>query len=58
MYFHIAKTGGSSIYNLLHKNNLDDCVLSDKKVNYNQKFESEMKYYSWELDYIKNQEKL
>ena len=43
MYFHIAKTGGSSIYNLLHKNNLDDCVLSDKKVNYNQKFESEMK---------------
>ena len=56
MYFHIAKTGGSSIYNLLHKNNLDDCVLSDKKVNYNQKFESEMKYYSWELDYIKNQE--
>ena len=58
MYFHIAKTGGSSIYNLLHKNNLDDCVLSDRKVNYNQKFESEMKYYSWELDYIKNQEKL
>ena len=39
IFFHIAKTGGSSIYNLLQKNNLDDCVLSDKKVNYNRKVE-------------------
>ena len=39
IFFHIGKTGGSSIYNLLQKNNLDDCVLSDKKLNYNRKVE-------------------
>ena len=39
IFFHIAKTGGSSIYNLLQKNNLDDCILSNKKLDYNAKVE-------------------
>ena len=39
LFFHIAKTGGSSIYNLLQKNNLDDSVLTNKKLNYNAKVE-------------------
>ena len=39
LFFHIAKTGGSSIFNLLQKNNLDDGILSDKNLNYNEKVE-------------------
>lgn len=31
LYFHIAKTGGSSIVKLLENNNLNDRVLSDKR---------------------------
>lgn len=39
IYFHIAKTGGSTIHNMLRRNRLDDGVLSNKKGNYHEKLE-------------------
>lgn len=37
LYFHIAKTGGSSIIKLLKNNGLDDGVLSNKHAPYDEK---------------------
>jgi hypothetical protein len=37
LYFHIAKTGGSSIAALLRANNLDDGVLSNKYLGLDEK---------------------
>ena len=39
------------------KSEQGSCYNEELKQLVNQKFESEMKYYNWELDYIKNQEK-
>jgi len=39
LFYHIAKTGGLSIFNLLQINNLDDGILSDKNLNYHEKVE-------------------
>jgi len=39
VYFHIAKTGGSTIHNMLRRNRLDDGVLFNKKGNYHEKLE-------------------
>ena len=39
LYFHIAKTGGSSIVELLKNNGLDDGVLSNKRGDYEKKLE-------------------
>jgi hypothetical protein len=40
IYFHIAKTGGSSIVHLLQKNGLDDNILSNKKRPFEEKIDS------------------
>tara|TARA_R110000824_G_scaffold160888_1_gene335853 strand:- start:733 stop:1407 length:675 start_codon:yes stop_codon:yes gene_type:complete len=37
LFFHIAKTGGSSVASLLRANNLDDGVLSDKHLSLDDK---------------------
>ena len=39
IYYHIAKTGGSSIFKLLEKNGLNDGILSNKSLNYDKKVE-------------------
>jgi len=53
LYFHIAKTGGSSITHLLQRNGLNDNILTNK----NGSFESKKKYFkrlveNWD-DYYK-----
>ena len=39
LYFHIAKTGGSTIHRILRENNYDDGVLSNKKGSYSDKLQ-------------------
>tara|TARA_R110000824_G_scaffold218435_4_gene405096 strand:+ start:4923 stop:5573 length:651 start_codon:yes stop_codon:yes gene_type:complete len=39
IYFHIAKTGGSTIHNILRDSGMDDGILSNKKGNYEEKLE-------------------
>jgi hypothetical protein len=39
LYFHIAKTGGSSIHRILRNNGFDDKVLSQKKLLFDEKYE-------------------
>jgi hypothetical protein len=46
IFFHIAKTGGSSIYDLLSKNGFNEGILSNKKLDYDIK----VKYFSDILD--------
>lgn len=38
LYFHIAKTGGSTITKILRNNKLDDMILSNKKLSYTDKY--------------------
>ncbi len=39
LYFHIAKTGGSTITQILRNNGIDERVLTNKKLSYNNKLE-------------------
>ncbi len=38
LYFHIAKTGGSTITKILRNNGLDDMVLTNKNASYEKKY--------------------